>query len=248
MKTKLLNSLILAALVVPSVAMAEEKSPISANVSITTDYLFRGITQSSHSPAIQGGFDYAHDSGLYLGTWGSSVGWIQDYQTYTSGSMEIDVYGGYRSGFDGTDITYDLGAIQYYYPGTRPANITNADTTELSAALGWKWITAKYSYVASSGAFGFANASGSDYFDLSASVPLGETGLTAGAHWGTFKFKNNAAQDYSDSKVSLSYDIGSGMTAGIAYSNTNASDAVWTDTKGRKLGSGKGFAWFSKAF
>jgi uncharacterized protein (TIGR02001 family) len=80
MKTKLLNSLILAALVVPSVAMAEEKSPISANVSITTDYLFRGITQSSHSPAIQGGFDYAHDSGLYLGTWGSSVGWIQDYQ------------------------------------------------------------------------------------------------------------------------------------------------------------------------
>lgn len=246
MKTKLLNSLLLAALVAPSVALAEEALPIAANVSMTSDYLFRGISQTGHDPAIQGGFDFAHDSGVYVGIWGSNVGWIEDYQGYASGNMEIDLYGGFRGGFAG-DFTYDLGAIQYYYPGTRGA-ITNADTTELYAALGYKWVTAKYSYVASTGAFGFANAKGSDYLDISASVPVGDTGLTAGAHWGTFGFKNNAAQDYDDWKLSLSYNMGSGMTVGAAYSDTSANAAVWTDANAQDLGNGQAFVWVSKAF
>lgn len=248
MKSKLLNSLMLAALAVPGFALAEEASPISANVGLTSDYLFRGISQTGHDPAIQGGFDFAHDSGFYVGVWGSNVGWIEDYQGYASGNMEFDLYGGFRSGFDGTDITYDLGAIQYYYPGTRAAGITNADTTEVYAAIGYKWVSAKYSYVASSGAFGFANAKGSDYLDISASVPVGDTGLTAGAHWGTFSFKNNGAQNYDDWKLSLSYDMGSGMTVGAAYSDTNANAAVWTDVNGEDLGKGQGFVWVSKAF
>ena len=248
MKSNLLNSLILAALVLPSVAMAAETSPISANVSMTTDYIFRGISQSSKGPAMQGGFDYAHASGLYVGTWGSSVGWIKDFQGYTSGSMEFDLYAGFRSGFEGTDVTYDLGAAQYMYPGSRLAATTNADTTEVYGALGWKWLTAKYSRVASSGAYGFANASGSDYMDLSASVPLGETGLTAGAHWGTFKFKNNTLQNYTDTKLSLSYDIGGGLSAGVAYTNTDAKKANWSDANAKDLGAGKGFAWITKAF
>ncbi|OGS92516.1 MAG: hypothetical protein A2061_10700 [Gallionellales bacterium GWA2_59_43] len=264
MKSKLLTSLILAMLAVPGVAIAadvettehkegkhvvpESAHTVTANVGFTTDYLFRGISQSSHDPAIQGGFDYAHSSGFYLGVWGSSVGWIRDYQGYTSGSTEFDLYGGFRGGFEGTDITYDLGAVQYYYPGSRAAATTNADTTELYAGLGWKWFAAKYSYVASNGAFGFANADGSDYLDISASLPIGDTGLTAGAHWGTFSFKNNGAQDYDDWKISLSYDLGSGMTVGAAYSDTNANNAVWTDTPGNKLGEGQAFAWVSKAF
>jgi uncharacterized protein (TIGR02001 family) len=246
-KAKLLNSLMLAALAIPGVALAEEALPISANVSMTTDYLFRGISQTGHDPAIQGGFDYAHASGFYVGVWGSNVGWIEDYQGYASGNMEFDLYGGFRGGF-ADDFTYDLGAIQYYYPGTRPAAITNADTTELYAGLGWKWFAAKYSYVVSNGAFGFANADGSDYLDLSASVPIGDTGLTAGAHWGTFSFKNNGAVDYDDWKVSLSYALGSGMTVGAAYSDTNANAAVWTDANAEDLGEGKAFVWVSKAF
>lgn len=246
MKTKLLNSLLLAALVAPGVALAEDGLPISANVGMTSDYLFRGISQTGHDPAIQGGFDFAHDSGFYVGVWGSNVGWIEDYQGYASGNMEFDLYGGFRGGF-AEDFTYDLGAIQYYYPGTRGA-ITNADTTELYAALGYKWVTAKYSYVASNGAFGFANADGSNYLDISASLPVGDTGLTAGAHWGTFSFKNNGAQDYDDWKLSLSYDMGSGMTVGAAYSDTTANAAVWTDANNENLGKGQAFVWVSKAF
>jgi uncharacterized protein (TIGR02001 family) len=246
MKTKLLNSLLLAALVAPGVALAEEASPISANVGLTSDYLFRGISQTGHDPAIQGGFDYAHDSGLYVGVWGSNVGWIEDFQGYASGNMELDFYAGFGGGF-AEDFTYDIGAVQYYYPGTRGA-ITNADTTELYAALGYKWITAKYSYVASTGAFGFANASGSDYLDISASAPVGDTGLTADVHWGTFKFKNNAAQNYDDWKIGLSYDLGSGMTVGVAYTDTNANAAVWTDANGQDLGKGQASVSFSKSF
>jgi uncharacterized protein (TIGR02001 family) len=93
------------------------------------------------------------------------------------------------------------------YPGEKAAAV-DADTTEIYGALGWKWFTVKYSYYVSDEVFGFADADGSDYLDISASVPIGETGLTAGAHWGTFKFENNGAQDYDDWKVSLAYDMG----------------------------------------
>jgi uncharacterized protein (TIGR02001 family) len=144
--------------------------------------------------------------------------------------------------------------ITYYYPGDRPKGITNADTTEIYAGLGWKWFTAKYYYTISDGSFGFANAEGSDYLDISASVPIGETGLTAGAHWGTFNFENNSAQDYDDWKVSLAYDAGklsgklAGVTAGIAYTDTDAEKNVWTDSNNEFLGDSATTVWVSKVF
>lgn len=254
---KLVNVLVLTGLVgMPALATAADESPhsLSANVSLTSNYVFRGISQTGGDAAIQGGVDYTHSSGFYLGTWGSNVGWLKDYQGYDSGKVEVDIYGGYRGGIGKTELTYDLGAIQYIYPGDHPTGITRADTTELYAALGWKWFTAKYSYYVSDEVFGFANADGSDYFDISASVPIGETGLTAGAHWGTFKFKNNGAQDYEDWKISLAYDMGkmskvmSDVTLGVAYTDTNADRTVWTDVNGEFLGKSTTTVWISKAF
>lgn len=255
---KLVHALVLTGLLgVPTFAMAaEEESPhsLSANVGMFSNYIFRGISQTGGDPAVQGGLDYSHSSGFYLGTWGSNVGWIEDYQGYDSGNVEIDVYGGFRGGIGKTDFTYDLGAIQYLYPGDKPAGITDADTTEIYAALGWKWFTAKYSYYVSDEVFGFADADGSDYLDISASVPIGETGLTAGAHWGTFSFENNAAQDYDDWKVSLAYDMGklskvtSGVTVGVMYTDTDADSAVWTDINNEFLGEDTTTVWISKAF
>jgi len=255
---KLVHALVLTGLLgVPTFAMAaEEESPhsLSANVGMFSNYIFRGISQTGGDPAVQGGLDYSHSSGFYLGTWGSNVGWIEDYQGYDSGNVEIDVYGGFRGGIGKTGFTYDLGAIQYLYPGDKPAGITDADTTEIYAALGWKWFTAKYSYYVSDEVFGFADADGSDYLDISASVPIGETGLTAGAHWGTFSFENNAAQDYDDWKVSLAYDMGklskvtSGVTVGVMYTDTDADSAVWTDANNEFLGEDTTTVWISKAF
>lgn len=252
---KLVHALVLTGLVaMPALALADDAaSPLTANVSLTSNYVFRGISQTGGDAAIQGGFDYTHSSGAYIGTWGSNVGWIEDYQGYKSGNMEIDVYGGYRNSFG--PVSYDLGAIQYSYPGSRNGAV-NADTTELYASLGWKWFTAKYSYYVSNQVFGFDKADGSDYWDLSASLPIAETGLTAGAHWGTFKFVNNGVQDYDDWKVSVSYDLGklgkaaSGMTAGVMYTDTNANKAYWTDHSGTGefLGKAATTVWLSKSF
>lgn len=238
----------------PLVASAED-SPhsLSANVSLTSDYVFRGISQTGGDPAIQGGFDYAHSSGFHAGTWASNVGWLEDFQGYSSGNVEIDVYAGYGGDLGSTGLTYDLGAIQYMYPGTS-AGVVRGDTTELYGSLGWKWFTLKYSYYVSDEVFGFANADGSDYWDISASYPVGETGLTLGAHWGTFSFDNNSAQDYDDWKLSATYDLGklssvaSGMTLGLAYTDTNANRAVWTDTNGVYLGKDTWIISVSKSF
>ncbi len=252
---KLVHALVLVGLVGgPTFAMAAEESPhsLSANVGMTSDYVFRGVSQTGGDPAIQGGLDYSHSSGFYLGTWGSNVGWIEDFQHYASGNVEIDVYGGYRGGV-GDDISYDVGAIQYLYPGTK-AGATTGDTTELYASVGWKWFTAKYSYYVSDEVFGFANADGSDYLDISASLPIGETGLTAGAHWGTFSFDNNKGQDYDDWKVSLAYDMGklskvmSDVTVGVAYTDTNAKKANWLDDRNHFLGDATTTVWISKSF
>lgn len=260
---KRLSYLLMLTLGVPLAAQAAEESPhsLSANVSLASDYIFRGISQTGHDPAIQGGFDYAHTSGFYLGTWGSNVGWIEDYQDYGSGNLEIDLYGGFRNSIGDTGISYDVGVIGYFYPGeklnlenTPSTTATEANTTEVYASLGWKWFTVKYSYGISDEIFGFANADGSSYLDISASVPIGETGLTAGAHWGSFEFENNPNQDYDDWKVSLAYDMGklsgkfSGMTLGVMYTDTDAKKSFWKDANNEYLGDGKATVWISKAF
>ena len=256
---KLVQTLVLAGCMAAPVAAMAEDSPhtFSGNVSMTSNYVFRGISQTGGDAALQGGFDYTHSSGFYLGTWGSNVGWIEDYQGYGSGNVEFDLYGGFRGGIGETGVTFDVGAIGYFYPGEKAGglvvNPVNADTREIYAALGWKWFTVKYSYYISDGVFGFGNADGSDYIDVAASLPIGETGLTAGAHWGTFSFDNNGAQDYDDWKVSLAYDMGklggklSGVTLGVMYTDTNADRAVWTDFNGEYLGKGTATVWISKA-
>lgn len=93
MRKTLLATALVAALPFAGTAHAGD-GPISANLTLTTDYVFRGISQSQGKPALQGGFDYAHASGLYIGTWGSNVGWVDDIAK-TNNSVELDLYAGY---------------------------------------------------------------------------------------------------------------------------------------------------------
>lgn len=239
-------------------AFAADTSPhtLTANVGLYSQYVFRGIAQSGEDPALQGGMDYTHASGFYAGVWGSNVSWLEDYQGYNRGSLEIDIYGGYRSAIGSTGITYDLGVLRYQYPGDRPAGITNANTTELYGALGWKWFTAKYSHSIGDETFGIANSEDSSYIDLSASLPIGETGLTAGAHWGRQDYKGtgNDVLDYDDWKISLAYDLGkvspvtSGTTVGVMFTDTDADKAFYTDTNGLYMGDSQTTFWISKTF
>ena len=251
---KIVSALVLAGMVgTPAMVMAED-SPhtLSGNVTLTSDYIFRGISQTGGDPAIQGGLDYTHSSGLYVGTWASNVGWIEDFQGYASGNMEIDLYGGFRSSIGDSDFTYDVGMIQYWYPGSR-AGATTGDTTEIYGGMGWKWFGIKYSYYISNEVFGFADADGSYYLALTGSLPVGDTGLTLGASWGTFSFDNNGDQDYDDYSISAAYDMGKlstvteGVTVGLKYTDTNADENFWTDANSEFLGDDTFTFWITKA-
>lgn len=91
------------------------QAEISGNVALTNDYVWRGMTQTDNEPAIQGGFDYGHESGVYLGTWGSNV----DFGG--TADLELDIYGGYATEL-GNGISLDVGAIRYMYPDSDTAN------------------------------------------------------------------------------------------------------------------------------
>jgi uncharacterized protein (TIGR02001 family) len=234
MKSKLLNSLILAALAAPGVALAADAAPapaVTANVALVTNYLYRGISQTGAKPAIQGGFDYAHASGFYAGVWGSNISWIPA-TTASSASLELDTYFGFKNSF-ATDFSYDVGFLRYNYPGVYAPGATKADTNEIYGLIGWKWLTAKYSRSLGS-TFGLPNASGTSYIDLSASYPIADSGVTLGAHYGKQTYKgttadaakaNGADPTYSDYKLSVSKDF-SGYAWGLAYSSTNAKKGV----------------------
>ena len=110
-------------------APAPEVSPVTANVTVASNYIYRGLTQSNNKPAIQGGFDYAHESGFYVGNWNSSISWISDGYTNggysnsksqpnysVTGPIEMDFYAGYKKELIGEGFASDFGVLQYYYP------------------------------------------------------------------------------------------------------------------------------------
>ena len=172
-----------------------EASPITANVTVTNNYIYRGITQTNGKPAIQGGFDYAHESGFYIGNWNSSISWVSDtYNTSggvrTSAPIEMDFYGGFKKEFIGEGFASDVGVLQYYYPTSgiqATASYVNPNTTEIYAAQNFTFgpLTgfAKVSYAVTT-LFGNANSTGSYYPDLTLNYDTGFWGITANGHVG----------------------------------------------------------------
>ncbi|MDA3907830.1 MAG: TorF family putative porin [Sulfurimonas sp.] len=131
----------LAAALAVTMAYAEEKKSdleISANVAMTSNYVWRGMTQSDDSPAIQGGFDLDY-KGLYAGAWGSNVNFKDNPDT----SMEFDAYGGYKNEIAG--VGYDIGYIQYVYPNDSKALNFGEAYVGLSYDFKVVEVSAKYS-------------------------------------------------------------------------------------------------------
>jgi uncharacterized protein (TIGR02001 family) len=203
-----------AAASVPGLASAQATSPhtVSGNMGIFSDYRFRGISQTFEQPAIQGGIDYSHSSGFYLGTWASNV----SGNVYTDGTIEMDVYGGFK--FAAGPIGLDVGALQYLYPGAEAGGV-KYDTLEGYVAASWKWFSLKYS-VTLDDFFGLVDSDGSGYLDLTASFELAPK-LTLVGHIGQQTVKNYSALDYIDYKVGISYDL-NGWALGLAYIDTDA--------------------------
>ena len=232
MNKKLIVTALLASFAAPLSALAADapatpEHAFTGNVTLASEYLYRGIAQTRGKPALQGGFDYAHASGLYAGVWGSNISWIGDGVAGASASLEIDVYGGYKGAIS-DDFGYDLGVLTYNYPGTgKPTGAAKPDTTEVYGALSYKWLTVKYSRSTGS-LFGWTQADGtktkgSGYLELNAAYDLGD-GWGINGHVGHQKVKGYSDASYSDYKVGVTKDLGFGVF-GAAYSTTNANDS-----------------------
>jgi uncharacterized protein (TIGR02001 family) len=235
----------------PATASAAPAAPytLTGNVTLASDYTYRGVSQTNRKPAIQGGFDFSHSSGLYLGTWLSNVSWLSDLSDTTgigsiSNSLEWDFYGGYKGSFAG-DFSYDVGVLQYYYPGNYPNNFVSPDTLEVYGSLGWKTLSLKYSHAVSN-LFGFADSKNSYYVDLTGTYEL-PAGFNLVGHVGYQAVKNNSDYSYTDWKIGVTKEI-AGLTFGLAYIDTNADKALYTNPRGRKTADATAVLTIGKTF
>jgi uncharacterized protein (TIGR02001 family) len=239
---------------------------VTANVGIYSEYLFRGISQTAGEPALQGGFDYAHASGFYAGTWASNISWLEDFGAYSRSSLEWDFYAGYKSPIGASDFFFDVGGLYYYYPGKRLPGVVDADNFELYGALGWKWVSLKLSYSFQDyfGARPNANRDKTDgtiYYDLTASYPVADTGLSLVAHVGHLDVENDGSDadpatagkvGYTDWKLGLAYTVQDGPVKGLEigayYSGNDAKSRFYTDLTGYDTSKDRGVVYLKKTF
>ncbi|HEX7217639.1 MAG TPA: TorF family putative porin [Burkholderiales bacterium] len=252
MHKSILSLSVAAAVSAPILAAAQTPapSPITGNFSIVSDYRFRGVSQTYLGPAVQGGIDFAHPSGFYVGNWNSSVTSL----VFTGGSgIEMDFYGGYKATIG--DFGIDVGTIYYYYPRAEfqgAAGNAKFDNWEVYFGASWKWLAGKF-YYAVSDYFGLsseqsaggywankdtgallgssADSSGTWYLDLTATVPLTKEFSLVG-HFGMLEVNKYSELDYKDWKLGATYDL-NGWVLGAAYVGTDA-DKAWYYTAGSK--------------
>jgi uncharacterized protein (TIGR02001 family) len=228
-------------------AVQAQKAPepdftIAYNVGAVSQYRFRGIEQTSGTPSLQAGIDFAHKNGFYAGFATSRVTWVKEYNGASNGEREMDYFLGFKTSV--SDFNLDFGAIQYQYPGNdsggsstpggiaAPGAFVDANTTEVYVGVGYGIASFKVSH-ATSNFLGFANSAGAKYYDLSLNFDLGN-GLTVVPHVGSQTIPNQAlgtdstVANYTDYALTLNKDFGNGWSASLAAVGTNAKAAGWT--------------------
>lgn len=209
-------------------AAAEPDYSLAYNAGAITDYRYRGISQSRLRPALQGGADFTHKSGFYLGAWASTIKWIKD--AGGDAPVELDLYGGYK--FSVGAFGADVGVLRYQYP--RADLAVSPNTTEIYGAGSFGPLTLKYSHAVTN-LFGFADSKNSYYLDASATFDLGN-GFSVVPHVGYQKVKNNDAFSYTDYAVTLGKDFGNGFTASAGIVATDADKALYVTPAGKFTG------------
>ena len=212
---KTLLALTLAALTsgaATTVLAADPKAPaqdieISGNFGLFSDYRFRGVSQTDKDPALQGGFDLNHKSGLYIGTWGSNV---DDWASTSGSGMEIDLYGGFTTEIGGLGL--DVGMLRYMYP----SNTANQNTTEWYVGASYSFLSYKFSK-STTKLFG-VGAKGSTYHALGAEFPMNDQ-LSLYAHYGRTDSKSVAK--FSDYKIGVSYALPGDYSVALDYIGTS---------------------------
>ena len=175
--------------------MSLQAAEFESNVALSSDYIWRGMTQTAEEPAISGGFDIAGESGLYFGTWASNV------EFGDGAALELDWYAGYAAELD-NGFSYDIGYLAYTYPGE-----DSLDFEEIYVGFG-------YSY------FGYTFSSGQDSApdNSEISVALGETGL--GLTYGDY----DEYGEYTIISYDLPISI-AGLGISLAWTDFSAEDS-----------------------
>jgi len=240
---------------------------ISGNVAVTSDYMFRGLTQTWGGPAIQGGGDLTMTNGLAAGFWASSI----SDKSYPGAALELDLYASFGTAFN-DDWSWRAGLYGYVYPN---GNLDDAglpsrsfNTVEANGALTWKWLTLKYSYAltdyfAIDTEQGYrGDSKGTGYLQLDAALPLDDQWGVAlhAAHTDiptrlVTPLANGASNpSYSDFGATLKYQFAPhwNVSGGVTFANNDAfyrhsvsfSDA--NDT--RDIGGTRGFVMLQGNF
>jgi uncharacterized protein (TIGR02001 family) len=231
---------------------------LTANIGFFTDYIFRGISYARERGSVQGGFDYSHASGLYAGVWGTNVS--SDIYAINGNTFEVDLYGGYVHTIN-PDLSINVGVLQFYYPqNKKDGGLASSNTTELNAAVTYKFFTLKHSYVASK-FFGFADSQGSGYTEFNVNYPVSQVaGLNLTAHVGrqfvagsgVIAGQSNSIYDYTDWQVGVNKDFSvassAGWNAGLSYIDTNADSSLWVYSDGFKSGESKVLGYIKRTF
>lgn len=211
MKKTLLTVAVLGALFAGSQAQAGA----SANVGVTSNYIWRGVTQTDDGPAVQAGLDYATDGGLYVGTWASNVDFPDVYD-----GAEVDVYAGYKKDLKG-DLSFDVGAITYTYPSEDIA----FDFTEVYAKAGYKGVGAEVGYTVDKE--GVDTDEGDLYYGLGYSGEF-SNGIGYGAKVGRTDYESDALTDYNHAQLSLTkgFDKAGDVTLAVDDSSLPDTDPL----------------------
>ena len=189
------------------------ETSLSGNVALTTDYVWRGMTQNAGDPSISGGFDLEHDSGFYLGTWAANV--MSDDGAGNTGSLELDGYLGFSGSFN-DDAGYDVGFIAYTYP-----SVDAWDFEELYVSFDFFGVYVMYAagiddandyteigYGVDAGPGSFSISYG-DYENMGTNVLVGYDwsvgDFTLGFYYSDFSHDTTAASDEDGAYFSISY-------------------------------------------
>ncbi len=203
-----------------SSAMLPDGFTTSASVALTTDYIWRGVSQTNNEPAIQGSFDIAHESGAYIGVWASS------YEFKNQSSMELDLYAGFsrETNFGGTlpfALTYDMGILHYEYTSASDANFTELYFGSAISPVENLNVSAYYYY-----GLKIDTPRAGEYTDMSVDYTLPESlgSIILLGHAGYYNQKDTASlgDDYWDWKAGIARDFGA-FNAEVAYTETDQS-------------------------